>query len=115
MAARRSEDAYTRENARLLIGPWTHGGVLPSQIEDINFGDENTGENQDVAGMMLRWFNRYLKNEKDDCFDGRVRYFIMGSNDWHTSQEWPPREADPVRWYRLKEESLKKRFRRQVR
>lgn len=99
MAARRSEDAYTRENARLLIGPWTHGGVLPSQIEDINFGDENTGENQDVAGMMLRWFNRYLKNERDDCFDGRVRYFIMGSNDWHTSQEWPPREADPVRWY----------------
>lgn len=99
MAARSSADVYTRENARLLIGPWTHGGVLPGQVEDVDFGDENTGEKQNVAGMMLHWFNRYLKNQKEDCFEGRVRYFVQGSNDWHTAADWPPPEAVRTRWY----------------
>ena len=99
MASRRSADSFTRENARLLIGPWTHGGVLPHEIEGIDYGSENSGEAQDVAGMMLRWFNRNLKDMDDDCFAGRVRYFVMGSNDWHTAADWPPPEAVRTKFY----------------
>ncbi len=99
IAARHSTDLYTQENAYLLIGPWTHGGVLPYQIEDVNFGEENSGEAQNVSGMMLQWFNYYLKKEEETCFEHRVRYFIQNSNEWHTAKDWPPPEAVPVKFY----------------
>lgn len=99
MAARRSSDPYTRDNAFLLIGPWTHGGVMPSRIEDVDFGAENSGEAQDVSGIMLRWFNHYLKQKQEGFLPGRVRYFMQGSNDWHTAADWPPPKAVPARFY----------------
>lgn len=106
MAARRSADEHTRESVRLLVGPWTHGGGLPHEIEGIDYGAENSGEAQNVAGMMLRWFNRYLKDMDDDCFEGRVRYFVMGSNDWRTAADWPPPEAERTRFYLAADETL---------
>lgn len=99
MAARHSRDSYTRDNAFLLIGPWTHGGILPSQVEDVDFGSENSGEAQDVSGIMLRWFNHYLKEKAENFLPGRVRYFMLGSNDWHTAADWPPPEALQVKFY----------------
>lgn len=99
MAARRSADSFTRENAFLLIGPWTHGGVLPHRIEDVDFGAENSGEAQDVSGTMLHWFNRYLKRMDDTFLPDRVRYFMQGSNDWHTAADWPPPQSVPVKFY----------------
>lgn len=99
MAARRSADSFTRENAYLLIGPWTHGGILPSQVEDVDFGDENSGEAQDVSGIMLRWFNRYIKQKDETFLPGRVYYFMQGSNDWHTASDWPPPQSVPTKFY----------------
>ncbi len=99
MASRRSADTLTRENARLLIGPWTHGGDLPWNIDGKDFGEENSGKAQDVIGMLIRFFDRYLKGEETDCFEGRVRYFMQNTNDWHTASDWPPPEAEMTRYY----------------
>lgn len=107
MAARHSADPFTRENAFLLIGPWNHGGVLPSRIEDVDFGDENSGEAQDVSGLMLRWFNRYLKQKQETLLPERVYYFMQGSNDWHTAADWPPPQSAPVRFYLSEDGKLK--------
>jgi len=107
LAARNSRDEYTREHARLLIGHWTHGGVMGDTVDDICFGQENSGEAQDVSGMMLRWFDRYLKGETTDCFDGRVRYFMRGSNTWHTAEDWPPR-GSVQRWHLAADRQLTK-------
>ena len=90
-AARRSANAYVRENARLLIGPWNHGGMLPSVIEDQDYGADSSGAAQDVEGMMLRFFDRHLKERQTQPFEGRVRYFITGSNTWREAEDWPPR------------------------
>lgn len=99
MAARRSSDPYTRENAFLLIGPWTHGGVMPSRIEDVDFGADNSGEAQNVSDTMLHWFNRYLKQKQETFLPDRVYYFMQGSNDWHTAADWPPPQARSVKFY----------------
>ena len=99
LAARKSKDAWTRENSKLLIGPWTHGGVLPDSLEGVDFGRENSGHAQDVTGMMIRWFDRYLKGKETDCFPGRVRYFVMNKNEWRESAEWPPEDAVRTRLY----------------
>lgn len=99
IAARHSTDTYTRENAYLLIGPWTHGGQLPSRFENMDFGEENSGEAQNVFGILLQWFQHYLKKEKDVPFQSRVRYFVLNDNNWRTAADWPPPEAIPVKYY----------------
>lgn len=106
MASRSSSDTWTREHARLLVGPWTHGGDLPYLIEGVDYGADNSGKAQDVTGEILRFLSYYLKeadapakgtgpepdgNGKTAPLEGpRVRYFVMGSNEWKTSPDWPP-------------------------
>jgi len=106
MAARRSKDDLTRESARLLIGPWTHGGVLPYHIEDLDFGAENSGDAQDVTGIMMRWFDRWLKEKDTDVFPSRVHYFVQNSNDWHEASDWPPPESVRTPFYLTSEGCL---------
>jgi uncharacterized protein len=44
----------------------------------------------------LRWFDQWLKDTDTGVHeDPAVRFFMMGSNDWHACDEWPPRDA---RW-----------------
>ena len=44
----------------------------------------------------LRWFDHWLKGMETGLDeDPPVRYFMMGSSDWHTDTEWPPRKT---RW-----------------
>ena len=106
MAARQSKDEWTRENSKLLIGPWTHGGVLPDHLEEMDFGKENSGKAQDVTGMMIRWFDRYLKGKDTDCFKSRVRYFVLNKNEWREAADWPPEDAVRTAFYLTKEGKL---------
>ena len=46
----------------------------------------------------LRWFDRFLKSAPATDFP-RVRYFVVGLNQWRTAQDWPPAEAAPVSLY----------------
>lgn len=87
-------DEYTRENARLLIGPWAHGGEFNAVFGSYDFGIENDGDSQDINGAMLRWFDYHIKGKQNDVAGWpKVRYFVLGSNEWRTSAAWPPAEA----------------------
>lgn len=105
-AARASAPAS--EHTKLLIGPWTHGGEMPSMVDDIDFGQENSGESLDVHGMMKRFFDRYLCDEDTDCFPERVRYFVRGENRWESAADWPPPEAKII-YLQLTQEGFLKR------
>ena len=98
LAARQSRDALTREEARLLIGIWPHGGELPSVIEGESFTEAASGDSADVFGEMHRWFDRWLKH-RETAKEPRVRYFVRGSNEWRTAEDWPPPEAVRMRLY----------------
>ena len=105
LAARRSADPLTREQARLLVGIWPHGGELPSAVEGEDFTDAASGEAADVFGQMHRWFDRWLKG-KHVPDEPRVRYFVRGSNRWATAGDWPPPGARPLRLYPAADGSL---------
>lgn len=98
-AARESMDEHTREQARLLIGPWPHDGHLPQTVEGTDFGSSASGDTQGVMNMMHRWFDRHLKGKNCDAMEARVRYFMLGSNTWHTAEDWPPPGAKPLKLY----------------
>ena len=76
---------FARENQFLLAGPWVH---LPwgDRIGDANLGE---AANLDTDDVLLRWFDRWLKDSGDFSSEPRVRYFALGANEWRSADEWP--------------------------
>lgn len=76
---------FAREHQYLLAGPWIH----------IPWGDK-VGEKQlghaanlDTDGLLLRWFNHWLKDSGEFADEPRVRYFALGADEWYAAEEWP--------------------------
>jgi putative CocE/NonD family hydrolase len=78
---------FARTNQYLIAGPWTH---IPwgDRLGDANLGD---AANLDTDGILLRWFNHWLKDEGDFTGEPRIRYFSLGPNAWRRAEEWPAR------------------------
>lgn len=93
-------DAYTHDAARLMIGPWAHGGEFHSSFGVYDFGIENDGAGQDINGKMLAWFDYHIKGKPSGVTDwAKVRYFVLGSNEWRNASDWPPTEAEQTPFY----------------
>ena len=84
-------DEHTRENQRLLMGPWYHNPWL-RQSGDIDFGDAAiNGMNE----IQLAWFDHWLKGRGDLLWEeAPVRLFVMGDNVWRSWSEWPPTDVE---------------------
>ena len=82
------------ENRKLVIGPWLHGGFLNTKIEDMDFGEENSGAGREIRQLEKRWFDCWLKGDRDAIQDiPPVQYYVIGENTWRVSDAWPPKEA----------------------
>jgi predicted acyl esterase len=87
----------SRGQQHLALGPWLHGGYPKSnKIGELVF-PENA--KFDVYEHMTKWFNHYLKGEKNGVEkEPPVRYYVMGAtgepgapgNEWREAQEFPP-------------------------
>ena len=54
----------------------------------------------DVTEENLRWFDRFLKPSPAAKPDfPKVRYFLMGRNEWRTASDWPPPTARETAFY----------------
>jgi uncharacterized protein len=89
--------------AKLLIGPWVHGGST-NPVGEKNFGLASTPAlinlQSDIISMQLRWFDHFLKqNDTGFISEAPVKIFIMGANRWRDEQEWPLARATDVRYY----------------
>jgi len=73
---------------RLIVGPWLH---MPwSQFPGIaDFGYE--GRNA-IDELQIAWLDYWCKPEgrTHQPNDGFIDYFVMGSNTWHSADQWPP-------------------------
>jgi uncharacterized protein len=82
----------TEKNSRthLLLGPWVHGvgSTAKTHSGEREFG---TAAAINYDEVVLRWMDHYLKGI-DNGVDREkpVRYFVMGSNQWHDADVWPP-------------------------
>ena len=75
-------------NTRLILGAWTHG---VDATERSKAGDRDFGKQAgiDYAATVLRWMDRYLKNQASGPSDPPVQVFVMGANRWRSSPAWP--------------------------
>lgn len=89
--------------SKLLIGPWTHGGVT-NPIGEMNFGFGASAAlidlQIDFVSLQVRWFDHWLK-EKDTGMlrEAPIKLFVMGANVWRDEQEWPLARAVETRYY----------------
>ncbi|MEZ5277840.1 MAG: CocE/NonD family hydrolase [Opitutaceae bacterium] len=80
-----------RNQTRMVIGPWNHGGFGRRVLGDFDFGSEAA---VDVQQIQIRWFDYWLKREANRLQEEpAVRYFVMGSGRWRSATTWPPPES----------------------
>ncbi|MDP6451920.1 MAG: CocE/NonD family hydrolase [SAR202 cluster bacterium] len=96
-----SEHTQARRGQKLFIGPWGHlfPFVQPTSqgTGDIDFGPEAL---VDLHDLHLRWYDYWLKDFETGVMDDPpVTVFTMGENRWQTLEDWPPPNANYVRWY----------------
>jgi putative CocE/NonD family hydrolase len=80
----------------LVMGPWTHGGW--SRNDGDALGDVRFGQKTGVfyrEQIELTFFRHHLKGAKDPGLP-EAYVFATGSNQWHTLDAWPPKDARPL-------------------
>jgi putative CocE/NonD family hydrolase len=82
-------ESPAKDKQYLIIGPWDHSGTRrpKTQLGDLEFSDQSV---LDIRGIHLRWFNHWLKGEKNGVDeDPRVRIYTMEREEWKEAQAWP--------------------------
>jgi putative CocE/NonD family hydrolase len=99
------EEGSTPEarQSKLLIGPWTHGGML-NPIGELNFGFASTAAMIDLkidfVSLQVRWFDHWLKGIDTGMLnEAPIKLFVMGANVWRDENEWPLARAVETRYY----------------
>jgi putative CocE/NonD family hydrolase len=86
-----------RLNQKMVFGPWYHGGNLRTNAGEADFGFDALVE---PRAQELRWFNRWLKGERNGIDTERpVRLFLMGANGWREENDWPVPGTQPTAYY----------------
>src|SRR4051794_18873777 len=82
----------------LVLGPWTHGvaSVQRSKAGERDFGPSAA---LDYVATVLGWMDRHLKGVDSLKTQPRVRVFVMGANQWRTSDRWPLAGVHPDTFY----------------
>jgi uncharacterized protein len=90
LALRKSAGSeFAREHQYLLAGPWIH---IPwgDRIATADFGPEAL---IDTDTILLRWFDRWLKDAETFEGEPHVCHFVLGENRWRESEAFH-REAE---------------------
>ncbi|MGE5333096.1 MAG: CocE/NonD family hydrolase [Nitrososphaerota archaeon] len=95
--------AQGNENQYLLIGPWSHSS-FGSNVGDLDFGF-GAGValidlQIDLASLHIQFFDHFLKQTANAFTQWpTVKYFMMGTNVWRSSDVWPPANMRLEPWY----------------
>jgi putative CocE/NonD family hydrolase len=105
---KRGRSKETRASQKLIVGPWSHGPSIQDPAFARRVGEMDFGPNAvvDFNAEMLRWYDYWLNGAETGVLnEPRVRYFLMGANEWRTSDTWPPAGLGSQRWYLRQEKS----------
>ena len=96
----RGGTSQARRGQKLLVGPWVHAPHVFSKPGQIAPGFGSSHGAVGIDGLLLRWFDYWLKGEENGVMDEPpVRLFIMGANTWRDETQWPPQDVEYVNFY----------------
>ena len=90
-ALRNASPSNVKNQHRLLLGPWAHGGNRASQMGGASQGElifKNAEHRND--SMALLFFDYHLRNIANNWNSSPIiTYYQIGYNVWSNSNEWP--------------------------
>lgn len=87
-----------RPDQRMILGAWRHQFNVSRDIHGIDYGVRAV--RYDLFYQYIRWFDRFLKGVENGARqDPRAEYYVIGSNRWAQSCDWPPKESALVPYY----------------
>ena len=87
-----AETQTAKDNQYLVIAPTLHCGYTRA-TENTIVGERSMGDaTLPYNDMTFAWFDFWLKGDDNNTKKElpKVRYFTMGSNEWQSSETWPP-------------------------
>lgn len=96
-----ASDKEIRDNQYLVIAPTLHCGYTRA-TENTIVGERSVGDARlNYDEQIYDWFDFWLKGEETGFFENtpKVQYYTMGSNEWKSSDVWPPKNAVMTPYY----------------
>ena len=96
-----SVDDYVNDNQYLIISPTLHCGFTRA-TENTVVGDLSVGDARlNYDEQIYDWFDFMLKGKDNNFKENtpRVQYYTMGSNEWQSSDIWPPENTEMIKFY----------------
>ena len=94
-----SSDDYISQNQGLILGPWTHEPMPKPFAGSKHFGNKASAEAIDIQGIMLDWYDCWLKTNFNNSSNHRVKYYTMLENEWKNSYDWPPEYTEKITYF----------------
>ncbi len=92
-----------RDGQYVMIAPTLHCGFFRTpEHSDLIAGDLNVGNAyHDYYDTIFSFLDNYVKGEDNDFHENtpRVQFYTMGSNEWASSDQWPPEDAELMTMY----------------
>jgi len=87
-------------HSHLLIGPWAHN---PDQkFQGVKFGDNASFKS--ILMSTLEWCDIWLKDKRKAGVPlSKIRYYMMGRNEWKEAGQWPPANTHEEKYFLSKE------------
>jgi hypothetical protein len=76
----------------LVMGPWFHSQWASGEAKNLGDVYWGTETNSHFHELEIKFFNRYLKNSKEDNIPEST-IFVTGENQWREFSTWPPVEV----------------------
>ncbi len=97
---RKTADPDVADKQYAVIAPTLHCSYTRA-TEDTVVGERSMGDARlDYSKLVYGWFDHFLKGENNDILNmPKVQYFTMGMNKWQSSDSWPPKGAQPMKFY----------------
>ncbi|OIQ40546.1 MAG: acylase [Bacteroidetes bacterium MedPE-SWsnd-G1] len=98
---RNHSDPKIRDNQYLVIAPTLHCRYTRA-TENTIVGERSVGDARlNYDEQITAWFDLWLKGESNDFKEKtpRVQYYLMGKNEWKSSESWPPAETEMTTFY----------------
>ena len=96
-----AKDASVRDNQYLVIAPTLHCAYTRA-TENTIVGELSVGDARlNYDEQIYSWFDLWLKGDTNDFKSKtpKVQYYTMGSNEWNSSDTWPPKESRLQTYY----------------
>ena len=102
LAKKNSVSEKSRDNQFIIIAPTKHCAYINSAgSETLTVGEREMGDVRlDYTGMLYRWYDHWLRGADNGITDmPKVQYYLMGKNEWRSSDVWPLAETNYQKFY----------------